>query len=127
MMPAEQAPRPRKRDNVHYLETEFATRVRFMVISLAKREAREAIKRKLRAEGTRPHSLTLSEINRLANEYLKAHAAELLAQAERSGVVQRLMREDPARLRRATVNALPHGRAFFFYARCRLLHLCKEM
>ena len=70
MMPAEQAPRPRKRDNVHYLETEFATRVRFMVISLAKREAREAIKRKLRAEGTRPHSLTLSEINRLANEYL---------------------------------------------------------
>ena len=56
----------------------------------SKREAREAVKRKLRAEGHRPHSRTLSEINRLANAYLKAHTAELLAQAEASRTVQML-------------------------------------
>ena len=65
--------------------------MRSAVISLAKREAREAVKRKLRAEGHRPHSRTLSEINRLANAYLKAHTAELLAQAEAS----RIVRVDP--------------------------------
>ena len=63
-----EVPRPRLRGNVHYLETEFATRVRFMVISLAKREAREAIKLKLRAEGTKPWSdvLLVTRLDRLA-------------------------------------------------------------
>jgi hypothetical protein len=82
--------RTRREGNITYIQTEFATRVRSAVISLAKREAREAVKRKLRAEGHRPHSRTLSEINRLANAYLKAHTAELLAQADASRTVQML-------------------------------------
>ena len=61
-----------------------------MVIWSAKREAREAVKRRLRAEGTRPHSLTLSEIKRLADAHLRQHAAELLAKAEASGTVRNL-------------------------------------
>ena len=51
--------RTRREGNIRYIQTEFATRVRSAVISLAKREAREAVKRKLRAEGHRPHSRTL--------------------------------------------------------------------
>ena len=82
--------RTRREGNVTRIETSFATRVRFMVISLAKLEARKAVERKLRAEGTRPHSLTLSEIKRLADAHLRQHAAELLAKAEASGAVQNL-------------------------------------
>jgi len=82
--------RMRREGNVVRIQTEFATRVRFMVLSLAKREAREAVERRLRAEGTRPTSMTLSEIKRLADAHLRQHAAELLAQAERSGAVQNL-------------------------------------
>jgi hypothetical protein len=79
------------------IQTEFATRVRFMVISLAKRQAREAVKRKLRAEGTRVTLLTVSEINTLADAHLRANAAELLAQAERSGIVQSLWAAESVR------------------------------
>jgi hypothetical protein len=42
MTPAPSPERPRLRGNVHYIETEFGTRVRLAVISLAKREARKA-------------------------------------------------------------------------------------
>ena len=49
MTPAYKPERPHLRDGVHYISTAFGTRVRFAVISLAKREAREAVKRKLRA------------------------------------------------------------------------------
>jgi hypothetical protein len=82
--------RARREGNVVRIRTEFATRVRFMVISLAKLEARKAVERKLRAEGTRPTSMTLSEIKRLAEAHLRQHAAELLAKAEASGAVQNL-------------------------------------
>jgi hypothetical protein len=82
--------RTRREGNVVHIQTEFATRVRFMVISLAKREAREAVKRKLRAEGHRPTLMSASEINTLANAHLRANAAELLAKAEASGMVQNL-------------------------------------
>jgi hypothetical protein len=51
MMPAEQPPCPRVRGNVHYLPTEFATRLRQMVIWQAKRDAREAVVRRIKAEG----------------------------------------------------------------------------
>ena len=85
----EQPPRPQLRDGVHYIPTEFGTRVRLMVISLAKREAREPVKRKLRAEGTKPWLRTVSEINRLANAHLQANAATLLAAAEASGTHER--------------------------------------
>ena len=83
--------RTRREGNVVHIQTEFAARVRFMVISLAKREAREAVKRQLRAEGKVKVWLhSAAEINSLANAYLKAHAAELLAKAEASGTVQNL-------------------------------------
>ena len=90
MTPQPEAPRPRLRNGVHYLETEFATRVRFMVISLAKREARKAVERALRAEGHRPTLMSASEITSLANVHLREHAAELLAQAQASRSVQNL-------------------------------------
>ena len=80
--------RTRREGNITYIQTQFATRVRSAIISLAKREAREAIKRKLRAEGTRVTLLTVSEINRLADAHLRAHATELLAKAEASGTVR---------------------------------------
>jgi hypothetical protein len=93
----EQPPRPQLRDGVHYIPTEFGTRVRLMVISLAKREAREAVKRKLRAEGTKPWLRTVSEINRLADAHLQANAATLLAAAEASGTVRNLRLEHERR------------------------------
>jgi hypothetical protein len=97
--------RTRREGNVVHIQTEFAARVRFMVISLAKREAREAVKRQLRAEGKVKVWLhSAAEINSLANAYLKAHAAELLAKAEASGTVRNLTlmhkrgRPEPQRL-----------------------------
>jgi hypothetical protein len=58
--------RTRREGNITYIQTQFATRVRSAIISLAKREAREAIKRKLRAEGkVRVTLLSASEINSL--------------------------------------------------------------
>jgi hypothetical protein len=87
----EQPPRPRLRGNVHYIETQFATRIRLAVITLAKREARETVKRQLRAEGrVKVWLLSASEINTLADAHLRAHAEELLAQAEASQIVRNL-------------------------------------
>ena len=50
-MTPQERPEPGRTRREGYIQTEFATRVRSAVISLAKREAREAVKRKLRAEG----------------------------------------------------------------------------
>jgi hypothetical protein len=62
--------RTRREGNITYIQTEFATRVRMAVISLAKREAREAVKRNLRAEGKVKVWLhSASEINTLANAH----------------------------------------------------------
>jgi hypothetical protein len=97
MTPAYKPQRPRAEGNVHRI-TAFGTRVRFAVISLAKRETREAVKRRLRAEGkVKVWLRSASEINTLANEYLKEHAAELLEQAERSGIVQSLWAAESVR------------------------------
>ena len=64
MTPAYSPERPRAEGNVVRIETEFGTRVRFMVISLAKREAREAVKRRLRAEGkVKASLLSASELS----------------------------------------------------------------
>ena len=78
--------RTRREGNITYIQTEFATRVRSAV------KARSTRSGEAQAAGGRPqaHSRTLSEINRLANAYLKAHTAELLAQAEASRTVQML-------------------------------------
>jgi hypothetical protein len=53
MTPQEDSKPGRKRrdGNITHIRTQFATRVRSAIITLAKREAREAIKRRLRAEG----------------------------------------------------------------------------
>jgi hypothetical protein len=83
--------RTRREGNVIRMQTQFATRVRLAVISLAKREAWQAIIRKIKADGKVKVSLmAASEITRQANAYLREHAAELLAQAEASGTVQKL-------------------------------------
>jgi hypothetical protein len=83
--------RTRREGNVVRIQTEFATRVRFMVISLAKREARQAVILHIKREGKAKVSLmAASEITRLANAHLREHTAELLAQAEASGAVQNL-------------------------------------
>ena len=57
--------RTRREGNITCIQTEFATRVRFAVILLAKREARKAVIRQLKAEGHGPSLTTFSEINTL--------------------------------------------------------------
>jgi hypothetical protein len=91
MTPMEQPERPRLRGNVHYIETEFAARLRFLVLWEARQQARQAVIRRIKAEGKAKVSLmSAGEITRLAMEHLRAHAAELLAQAEASGAVRNL-------------------------------------
>ena len=89
MTPPEQPPRPRLRGNVHYLESDFATRLRQLVIWEARQQARQAVIRRIKAEGkVRVSLMSASEITHLANAHLREHAAELLAQAEASGAVR---------------------------------------
>jgi hypothetical protein len=93
----EQPERPRLRDGVHYIPTTFETRVRIAIAFVARQEARQAVIRRLKAEGkVRVSLMSASQITQLAKAHLRAHEAELLAQAERSGAVQRLMREEAA-------------------------------
>ena len=62
-----------------------------MVIWQAKRDAREAVTRRIKAEGKVKVSLMSSgQISSLANAHLREHAAELLAQAQASRSVQNL-------------------------------------
>jgi hypothetical protein len=90
MSPYPQRRGRRKEGNVTFIETQFATRLRFLVVWHAQREARERVIRKLKGEGRRVSLMSASEINALAVAYLRANAAELLAQAEASGLVQNL-------------------------------------
>ena len=90
MMPPEQPPRPRLRDGVHYIPTTFETRVRMMIAFVARREAREIVKRKLKAQGVKLSLTSAMTITQLANAHLRRHAAELLAAAEASGAVRNL-------------------------------------
>jgi hypothetical protein len=76
--------------NVVHLETQFRARVQMLVAWEMRREAREIVKRKLKAQGVKVSLMSASAITRLANAHLRAHAAELLAQAEASGAVQNL-------------------------------------
>ena len=94
MTPQPEAQRLRLRDGVHYLDRDFAARVRFLVIWEARQQAKQAVIRRIRAEGRQRVSLLSSgEIAALANAYLREHAAELLRAAEASGRVQRLRAE----------------------------------
>jgi hypothetical protein len=90
MTPMEQPERPRQEGNVHHLETQLRARVQMMIAWEMRREAREIVKRKLKAQGVKVSLMAASEITRLAHAHLRQHAAELLAQAEASGVVQNL-------------------------------------
>jgi hypothetical protein len=89
-MTANERPRPREEGNVHRIPTAFETRVRRMVIWKAQREARQAVIRKLKAEGRRTSLMSAGEITQLADAHLRANAAALLAEASASGVVQQL-------------------------------------
>jgi DNA invertase Pin-like site-specific DNA recombinase len=55
----------------------------YVLITLAQREARLAVKEQLRARGLKPQYMRVSEINRAADIYLKANARELLEEAWR--------------------------------------------
>jgi hypothetical protein len=55
-----------------------------------RREAREIVKRKLKAQGVKVSLLSAVTIAQLANAHLRRNAAELLAAAEASGAVQNL-------------------------------------
>jgi hypothetical protein len=92
-MTANERPRPREEGNVHRIPTAFETRVRRMVIWKAQREARQAVIRKLKAEGRRTSLMSAGEITQLADAHLRANAAALLAEASASGVVQQLRLE----------------------------------
>jgi hypothetical protein len=64
----------------------------------ARQQARQAVIRRLKAEGKVKVSLmSRASITRLAMAHLRAHEAELLAQAEASGAVQRLVRDEVAK------------------------------
>ena len=88
MTPMERPERPRQQGNVHHLETQLRARVRMMIAWELRRETREIVKRKLKAQGVKVSLLSASTITRLAKEHLRRHAAELLAAAEASGAVQ---------------------------------------
>jgi hypothetical protein len=91
MLPA--MPAPRVEGNVVRIPTAFETRVRMMVIWKAQREAREAVIRKLKAEGRRVSLMSASQINALATAHLREHHRELFAAAEASGVVRNLQQK----------------------------------
>jgi hypothetical protein len=98
MMPPEQPEPARTRTdgNVTYLRTTFETRVRMLVEWEMRRVAREEVKRRLRAQGVKLSLTSRAQITRLAMAHLRAHSEELLAAAEASGAVQRLLREEAA-------------------------------
>jgi hypothetical protein len=84
------SPDRRTEGNVYRIPTQFATRLRMLVIWEARREARQAVIRKLKAEGVRVSLMSASEITQVADAHLREHAAELLAKAEASRVVHNL-------------------------------------
>jgi hypothetical protein len=96
MMPAampaygHKRPQRRREGNVTKIETEFATRLRFLVVWEAQRAAKQAVVRRLKGEGKRTSLMSASQLNSLAVAHLREHHRELFAAAEASGVVQDL-------------------------------------
>jgi hypothetical protein len=83
--------RTRRDGNITYIQTQFETRLRQMIAWEARQQARQAVIRRLKAEGkVRVSLMSRAEITRLANAHLRAHSVELLAAAEASGAVQNL-------------------------------------
>jgi hypothetical protein len=56
---------------------------RLAVATLARQAARKAVKHRLRADGIKPHSLSMKEISALADNYLAQHREQLVAEAKR--------------------------------------------
>jgi phosphoribosyl-AMP cyclohydrolase len=82
--------RTRREGNITHIRTEFATRLRFAIIWQAQRAARAIVIRELKAAGIRTSLMSSIKLTRLTLDYLCRHRAELLAEAEASGVVQHL-------------------------------------
>src|SRR5262245_59072972 len=55
----------------------------YVLITLAQREVRLAVKEQLRAQGLKPQYMRVREINRAAELYLQEHARDLLEVAWR--------------------------------------------
>ena len=70
MTPAYKPERARQQGSVHRIPAEFVTRLRLMLIWEARLQAREIVKRKLKAEGVRVSLLSASTITRHADKYL---------------------------------------------------------
>src|SRR5262249_44185779 len=76
-----------------------------VLITLAQREARLAVKEQLRHQGLKPQYMRVSEINRAADIYLKDHTKELLELAwkkvQRSPDLMKSYAKEKDRQRRA--------------------------
>jgi hypothetical protein len=73
----EKPERPHLRGNVHYIPTEFETRLRMLVAWEARQRARQEVIRRLNAEGkVRVSLMSRAEITQLANEHLRRNATE---------------------------------------------------
>jgi hypothetical protein len=77
-------------NNLLRFPTTFEMRVRQLVIWEALRNARAIVKDQLKAQGVKVALVSANRITDLALAHLRANAAELLAQAEASGAVQKL-------------------------------------
>ena len=87
--------RTRREGNVIHLRSSFETRLRQLVAWEARQQARQEVMLRVKREGKAKVSLmSRAEITRLAMEHLRANRDAMLAQAEASGVVQRLLREE---------------------------------
>jgi hypothetical protein len=74
MTPAYKPERARQQGSVHRIPAEFVTRLRLMLIWEARLQAREIVKRKLKAEGVRVSLLSASTITRHADKYLRTRS-----------------------------------------------------
>ena len=85
----------------------------YVLITLAQREARLAVKEQLRARGLKPQYMRVSEINRAADIYLKANARELLEEAWRkcqgSADLMRFYEKEQRERKRALERNLEHS------------------
>jgi hypothetical protein len=68
-------------------------RVRHAILWQARGTARAEVIRELKAKGVKTALMNASAITKLTLDYLRTHQAELLAEAEASGVLQRLRAE----------------------------------
>jgi hypothetical protein len=78
------------------LQYEALQQKRDAVVALARLAARKAVKRQIQAEGRIKWLVPAAQINRLADEYLRAHP-ELFEQAASSPIVQNLRQEHSRR------------------------------